>query len=124
MIAAAGEFSTYFTDADAITTMMDTLADYAMGMSGGGALDSTALVDYATGLGKMMSGAYDAMTKKGFEVTDVQKAIIEGTATQAQITQELGAEYANMSSDMQAAATISEIIEESWAAVPLCTAFR
>ena len=37
------------------------------------------------------------------------------TATQAQITQELGAEYANMSSDMQAAATISEIIEESWA---------
>lgn len=33
MIAAAGEFSTYFTDADAITTMMDTLADYAMGMS-------------------------------------------------------------------------------------------
>ena len=115
MIAAAGEFSTYFTDADAITTMMDTLADYAMGMSGGGALDSTALVDYATGLGKMMSGAYDAMTKKGFEVTDVQKAIIEGTATQAQITQELGAEYANMSSDMQAAATISEIIEESWA---------
>ena len=115
MIAAAGEFSTYFTDADAITTMMDTLADYAMGMSGGGALDSTALVDYATGLGKMMSGAYDAMTKKGFEVTDVQKAIIEGTATQAQITQELGAEYANISSDMQAAATISEIIEESWA---------
>ena len=115
MIAAAGEFSTYFTDTDAITTMMDTLADYAMGMSGGGALDSTALVDYATGLGKMMSGAYDAMTKKGFEVTDVQKAIIEGTATQAQITQELGAEYANMSSDMQAAATISEIIEESWA---------
>ena len=115
MIAAAGEFSTYFTDADAITTMMDTLADYAMGMSGGGALDSTALVDYATGLGKMMSGAYDAMTKKGFEVTDVQKAIIEGTATQAQITQELGAEYANMSSDMQAAATISQIIEESWA---------
>lgn len=115
MIAAAGEFSTYFSDTDAITMMMDTLSDYAMGMSGGGALNSQQLVDYATGLGKMMSGAYDAMTKKGFEVSDAQKSIIEGTATQAQIVQTLGAEYANMSSDMQAAATISQIIEESWA---------
>lgn len=115
MIAAGAEFATYFTDTDAVTKMMDTLSDYAMGMSGGGALDSTALVDYATGLGKIMTGAYDAMTKKGFEFSDAQKAIINGTATQAQIVQTLGAEYADASSDMQAAAAISQVVEESWA---------
>ena len=115
MIAAGAEFATYFTDTDAVTKMMDTLSEYAMGMSGGGALDSTALVDYATGLGKIMTGAYDAMTKKGFEFSDAQKAIINGTATQAQIVQTLGAEYADASSDMQAAAAISQVVEESWA---------
>lgn len=114
MIAAAAEFSTYFTDADAIEMMMDTLADYAMGMSGGGEIGSKEMVDYATNLGKIMSGAYDAMTKKGFELSDAQKEIIEGTATHEQIVATLGEEYANMSSDMQAAAAISQVIEESW----------
>lgn len=114
MIAGAAEFATYFEDANAIMSMMDTLTDYAMGMSGGGALDTAAMVDYATGLGKIMSGSYDAMTKKGFEFTDTQKAIIEGTATEAQIVAELGAEYLNMSSDMQAAATINNVIAEGW----------
>lgn len=115
MIAAGAEFATYFTDTDAVTKMMDTLSNYAIGMSGGGALDSTALVDYATGLGKIMTGAYDAMNEKGFEFSDTQKAIINGTATQAQIVQTLGAEYADASSDMQAAAAISQVVEESWA---------
>lgn len=114
MIAGAAEFATYFEDANAIMSMMDTLTDYAMGMSGGGALDTEAMVDYATGLGKIMSGSYDAMTKKGFEFTDTQKAIIEGTATEAQIVAELGEEYLNMSSDMQAAATINNVIAEGW----------
>lgn len=115
MIAAAAEFSTYFTDTNAIEMMMDTLADYAMGMSGGGAIDSRRMVDYATNLGKIMSGSYDAMTKKGFEINDVQKAIIEGAATQEQIIAAIGEEYVNMSQDMQAAAAISQVIEESWA---------
>lgn len=114
MIAGAAEFATYFEDANAIMSMMDTLTDYAMGMSGGGALDTAAMVDYATGLGKIMSGSYDAMTKKGFEFTDTQKAIIEGTATEAQIVAELGEEYLNMSSDMQAAAAINNVIAEGW----------
>ncbi|MCH5186835.1 MAG: hypothetical protein J1F63_00425 [Oscillospiraceae bacterium] len=114
MIAGAAELATYFTDTDAITMMMDTLADYAMGMSGGGALDATAMVNYATGLGKIMSGSYDAMTKKGFEFTDAQKDILEGEATRAQIVATLGEEYADMSADMQAAAVISQVVEESW----------
>lgn len=114
MIAAAAEFSTYFTDTDAIEMMMDTLADYAMGMTGGGEIDSTGMVDYATNLGKIMSGSYDAMTKKGFEFTDAQKAIIEGEATREQIVAALGEEYVDMSGDMQAAAAISQVIDESW----------
>lgn len=114
MIAGAAEFSTYFSDVDAVTMMMDTLADYAMGMSGGGEIDATAMVDYATNLGKIMSGSYDAMTKKGFEFTDAQKAIIEGTATQAQIVEAIGEEYLTMSEDMQSAAAISAVIGEAW----------
>lgn len=114
MIAAGAEFATYFSDTDAIEMMMDTLTDYAMGMSGGGEIGSQEMVNYATNLGKIMSGSYDAMTKKGFELSDIQKAIIEGTATQEQIVAALGEEYANMSSDMQAAAAISQVVEESW----------
>ena len=114
MIAGAAELSTYFSDGEAILSMMDTLSNYAMGMSGGGELDSTAMVDYATGIGKIMSGSYDAMTKKGFEFSDAQKAIVEGTATQAQIVEELGAEYVGLSNDMQAAAVIGNVIDEGW----------
>lgn len=115
MIAGAAEFATYFSDTEAITMMMDTLADYAMGMSGGGALDSSAIVTYATNLGKIMTGSYQAMKLKGFEFTEAQQAIIEGTATEAQIVSELGEEYLNMSKDMQAAAAITAVIDESWA---------
>lgn len=114
MIAGAAEFATYFSDLDAITMMMDTLADYAMGMSGGGELDADAMVDYATGLGKIMSGSYEAMTKKGFEFSDAQKAIIEGTAEQEQLIAVLGNDYAAMSEEMQAAAVISQVISEGW----------
>lgn len=114
MIAGAGELSTYFSDANAIMSMMDTLANYTMGMTGGGAVDKNAMVDYATNIGKIMTGSYDAMTKKGFEFTDTQKAIIEGAATEAQIIAELGEEYLNMSHDMQAAAAINNVISESW----------
>ena len=114
MIAGAAEFATYFSDVDAITMMMDTLADYAMGMSGGGSLDANAMVDYATGLGKIMSGSYDAMTKKGFEFSDAQKAVIEGTAEQEQLIAVLGNDYAAMSEEMQAAAVISQVISEGW----------
>lgn len=115
MIAAAAEFATYFTDTDAITMMMDTLSDYAMGMTGGGEIGTQEMVDYATNLGKIMVGSYNAMTKKGFEFTDAQKAIIEGEATREQIAATLGEEYLDMSEDMQAAAAISQVIDESWA---------
>lgn len=115
MIAAGAEFATYFKDVKAVTAMMDTLSNYAMGMSNGAELDTAAMVNYATNLGKIMAGSYDAMTKKGFEFTDAQKAVIQGTATEAQYLDVLGADWQNMTADMRAAATISQIINESWA---------
>ena len=114
MIAGAGELATYFTDGDAILSMMDTLTNYAAGMSGGGAVDEKAMTDYATGLGKIMVGSFDAMNEKGFEFSDVQKKIIEGTATQKEVAEELGDEYVSLSNDMQAAAVIGSVIDEGW----------
>lgn len=114
MIGAAAEFATYMTDTDAIESMMDTLSNYAMGMSGGGEIGTEEMVQYATNLGKIMTGAYDAMTKKGFEFTDAQKAVIEGSATEAQYIEALGEDYKSMSEDMRAATVINNIIGESW----------
>lgn len=114
MLAGAAEFATYMSDPKAITSMMDTLADYAMGMSGGGELSQEDMVNYATNIGKICTGAYDAMTKKGFEFTEAQKAVIDGTATHAQYVEVLGEEYKNMSDDMKAATAINQVIAESW----------
>lgn len=114
MLAGAAELATYFEDANAITMMMDTLSDYVAGMTGGGAVDSKTMVNYATGLGKIMVGSYESMNEKGFEFTETQKAIIEGTATEADIVKALGKEYLDMSEDMRSAAVISQVIGESW----------
>ena len=114
MIAGAAELATYFSDTEAILSMMDTLTNYAAGMSNGQAVDASAMVDYATNLGKIMSGSFDAMKDRGFEFTDTQKAIIDGTATEQQIIAALGAEYLSLSSDMQAAAVIQGVIDEGW----------
>ena len=114
MIAGAAELATYFSDTEAVLSMMDTLTNYAAGMSNGQAVDASAMVDYATNLGKIMSGSFDAMKDRGFEFTDTQKAIIDGTATEQQIIAGLGAEYLSLSSDMQAAAVIQSVINEGW----------
>lgn len=114
LIGAAAEFATYMNDTTAIEMMMDTLTNYAAGMSGGGAIDYDSMVNYATNLGKITTGAYDAMTKKGFEFTEAQKAVIDGTATQSQYVEALGADWAEMSEDMRSATVIADIINESW----------
>lgn len=97
LTGAAAEFSTYMSDSDAIETMMDTLTNYAAGMSGGGALNTQQIVDYATQLGKVLNGTFDGIAKKGFTVSDAQKEIIK-TGT-----------------DMEKAAVVADIINESWA---------
>ena len=96
MVGAAAELATYFDDAKAISRMMETVTDYAAGMSGGVELSTDQIVDYTTNLAKMTTGAYDAMTKKGFEVTKMQKKILE-TGT-----------------DMEKVAVIESIIQENW----------
>ena len=70
MIAAATELSTYMTDINAVKSMMDTLTNYATAMSNGQAVDIQQIINYATNLGKVTIGAYDAMTKKGFEFSE------------------------------------------------------
>lgn len=96
LLGGAAEFATYISDTDAIESMMGTLTNYAAGMSGGAEVGYEEMVNYATNLGKIMTGSYDAMTKKGFEFTDAQKEIIEN------------------GTDMQKALVIDEVISESW----------
>lgn len=95
-IAGAAELSTYIQDTDALMIAMDTLADYAAGMSGGAELDASAMTDYATQLGKVFTGAYDGIKKKGFELTETQQEVIE------------------RGNDMQKALILSQVISESW----------
>jgi hypothetical protein len=114
MIGAAAEFATYMDDTSAVELMMDTLTNYAAGMTGGGEVDYTSMVDYATNLGKITTGSYDAMTKKGFEFTDAQKAVIDGTATESQYVEALGDDWQSMSDDMRSASVIADVINESW----------
>ena len=96
LIGGAAEFATYMTDEAAISKMMGTLTNYAAGMSGGGAVGYSEMVDYATQLGKVLNGSFDGIAKKGFEVSDVQKEILEN------------------GSDMEKALVVDEIINESW----------
>ena len=96
MIGAAAEFSTYLSSGDAVMSMMDTLSNYAMGMSGGGELSPEQIVDYATQLGKVLNGTFDGIAKKGFTVSDAQKKILE-TGT-----------------EMEKVAVVADIINESW----------
>ncbi len=95
LLGGAAELATYLKSGDAIEAMMGTLANYAAGM-GGMDVDKAGMVEYATQLGKALDGQFDGLRKKGFEVTDAQKAIIEkGT-------------------EMERVAVITEIISQSW----------
>lgn len=95
-LAGAAELSTYMKDAQAVSVLMGTLSNYATGMSGGGKVDINGMTDYATQLGKVLIGSYDGIKKKGFELSDAQKEIIEN------------------GTDMQKALVIDEVISEGW----------
>lgn len=114
MIAGAAGLSANFSDPVAIEMMMDTLADFAMGASGGGEVNSAAMQQYAASLGKVMSGSYDGMAEKGFSFSEAQKAVIAGTATQEQVIATIGEEYLSASQDVQAAAAIAASVQQTW----------
>lgn len=114
MIAGAMELTAEFSDVNAVSVMMDTLADYAAGMSGGGEVDSGSMEKYAESLAKLKSGDFGDLEDSGFNFSDAQKAIIGGTATEGQIVSALGAEYLGLSGDMQAAAVIAQVVQGRW----------
>lgn len=73
MIAGAAELSTYVRDPELLKRMMSLLADYSMGMTGGAELSPEAVTNLATGLGKAFDGTYDAMRKKGFDTSELER---------------------------------------------------
>lgn len=114
LIGAAGELATYVTDPEATEGLMDLLTDYAAGMTGGGDIGGDQMVNLATGLGKALAGSYDALTKKGFEFTEAQKAVIKGEATETEKLEALGKGYSEMSEDMQAVTVLQNVVGENW----------
>ena len=84
MIAGAGELATYVKKTSSMTQMMDLLADYAAGMTGGGEVTPQQMVDLATGLGKAFDGSYEAFRKKGFDTSGLEK-IARATELQEKI---------------------------------------
>lgn len=72
MISGAAELATYVKDPKQLKRMMNLLADYSMGMTGGAELSPEALTGLATGLGKAFDGSYEAMRKKGFDTSELE----------------------------------------------------
>ncbi|KMY49238.1 hypothetical protein [Peribacillus loiseleuriae] len=95
LLAGAGELATYLQSGKAIEAMMDTMANYAAGM-GGINVDDRGMVEYATQLGKALDGQFDGLRKKGFDVSEAQKKILEN------------------GTEMERVAVIVDIIGESW----------
>lgn len=73
MISGAAELATYVKDPEQLKRMMNLLADYSMGMTGGAEMSPEALTNLATGLGKAFDGSYEAMRKKGFDTSELEK---------------------------------------------------
>jgi len=115
MIAAAAEFARYFKDAEAIKKLLRVLPDYAYGMSDGiKNLTPSELKNYARDLAKMSNEMYFQMTRRGFKITESQKNILKGTATEIELVKELGANYKNLTDDMIKAEVIQDIVANNW----------
>ena len=72
MIAGAAELSTYVKDAEQLKRMMNLLADYSMGMTGGAEMSPVAMTNIATGLGKAFDGTYENLREKGFDTSELE----------------------------------------------------
>lgn len=79
MIRGAGELATYVKGSGSLKSMMDLLADYAAGMTGGGEVSPEQMESLATGLGMAYDGNYMAMRRKGFDTSKLEAldAIVE-----------------------------------------------
>ena len=72
MIAGAAELSTYVKDPEQLKRMMNLLADYSMGMTGGAEMSPEAMTNLATGLGKAFDGTYENLREKGFDTSELE----------------------------------------------------
>ena len=96
ILAGASRLSTYLSTTEAITKMMGILANYATGMSGGKAVDAQQMIAYATTLTRMLNGSLFELARTNLKMSDAQKAILKGKATEAQYVQVLGKNYKNL----------------------------
>jgi hypothetical protein len=76
--AGLAEIRTYISDAEALTELVPSMADFAIGMNQGGAsVGYEQMTSYMAALGKALQGQYDGLSKKGFKVSDAQKEILQ-----------------------------------------------
>ena len=114
ILAGASRLSTYLSTTEAITKMMGILANYATGMSGGKAVDTQQMIAYATTLTRMLNGSLLELSRTNLKMSEAQKAILKGKATEAQYVQVLGENYKNLSKEMMKVEVIGQVINKSW----------
>lgn len=114
ILAGASRLSTYLSTTEAITKMMGILANYATGMSGGKAVDTQQMIAYATTLTRMLNGSLLELSRTNLKMSEAQKAILKGKATEAQYVQVLGKNYKNLSKEMMKVEVIGQVINKSW----------
>lgn len=114
ILAGASKLSSYLKDVKAITKMMDIIANYATGVSGGKPVNPKQMVQYATILGRAMQGSFFGMLRYGFKFNAAQQAILKGVATESQYIQVLGKNYKDLSEDMRKVEVIGQLINNSW----------
>ena len=94
--------------------MMDIMANYATGVSGGNPVNARQMVQYATLLGRAMQGSFMGMLRYGFKFNEAQQAILKGIATESQYIQVLGKNYRDLSEDMRKVEIVGQVINNSW----------
>ena len=95
--------------------MLQVLPDYAYGLTEDVAnLTPSQLKNYARDLAKMSNDMYYQMSRRGFKITESQKNILKGTASEVDLVKELGTSYRNMSEDMRKAQVIQDIVSNNW----------
>lgn len=114
ILAGTARLSTYLNKIEEIKKMMDILANYATGMSGGKAVDLDQIKKYATTLTRLLNGSLIDLSRTGLKFSDSQKAILKGTATESQYIKVLGKDYNNLSEEMRKVEVIGQVINKSW----------
>jgi len=114
ILAGIAKLSTYLKKTEEIKKMMDILANYATGMSGGKEVNAKQMTQYATTLTRLLNGSLIDLSRTGLKFSDSQKAILKGTATESQYIKVLGKDYNNLSEEMRKVEVIGQVINKSW----------